>query len=732
MKVLSRIRGPRLSTKLMLLGLALLIVPWLSYQQLLDMEDLLIQTRQNVQLLLAKGISTLFNGRDDVFDDLPVRVEEYEPLYADPLKDPIRLDGRINDWNSIKQDFHHFGETNADGSFSLLIGDRNEQLYVYMLIKDDERVFRKPGHLALDTADHVRISFIGTDGEDGRVSLTLHGPGVATAYYMDPEWRFASTGAPTNDVYGSVVETSEGYAIEFRLPLSILGSTRNFALSFVDVDPITNQPNSSSIEQTTTGITQTLPKSGKESFDLVVFRSAEALNIIQGLGFAEARILVIDARRNLRAETGSIVPSDTETNKIRTATRDWFNSIRPFVHQLFEGEPWSTDDVSRSEEIAGSAITAALNGEPGAVLRQISENTQIITAYHPIVSTGGKVLGAIIVERNIDEILTFQRAALEQTLMVSLASLLVVLIVLFAFSGRLAWRIRHLRREAAAAIDASGRLKANRLTREVNAADEIGDLARGIDNMLSRIDQHNTFLENMPRTLRHEINNPLNTLSTSLQHLEQDSGLNGKKYLESAKRGLFRIGSIVQNLADAANLEESLNSEEREVVDIQALLESYVNNCQMSHPEQTFVFRGHDAPVYANVADYRIEQLMDKVIDNAIDFHRSNSAIKVQLDKYKDHLQITVANRGPVLPHGEGDSLFESMVTHRGRHNRLHFGLGLFVVRVIAEYHGGSALALNLSDGSGVAVVVQLPLEQNSSFAVEKRNPSLDKTSTNP
>ena len=100
MKVSSRIRGPRLGTKLMLLGLALLIVPWLSYQQLLDMEDLLIQTRQNVQLLLAKGISTLFNGRDDVFDDLPVRVEEYEPLYADPLKDPIRLDGRINDWNS--------------------------------------------------------------------------------------------------------------------------------------------------------------------------------------------------------------------------------------------------------------------------------------------------------------------------------------------------------------------------------------------------------------------------------------------------------------------------------------------------------------------------------------------------------------------------------------------------------------------------------------------------------
>ena len=277
----------------------------------------------------------------------------------------------------------------------------------------------------------------------------------------------------------------------------------------------------------------------------------------------------------------------------------------------------------------------------------------------------------------------------------------------------MAWRIRNLRREAAAAIDQHGRLKANSLNAERRAGDEIGDLSRSVSNMLTRLHQHNTFLENMPRTLRHEINNPLNTLSTSLQNLEEENPtVRSSKYLASAKRGVLRIGAIVQNLADAANLEESLEAEDLEIVDIQQLVENYVNNCKVTHKQHEFVYRGVSGAVFARVADYRIEQLLDKIIDNAIDFHRTNSPIKVQLDTYRGFLQISVANRGPTLPNA-GEMLFESMVSHRGPHNRLHFGLGLYVVRVIAEYHGGTVRAMNLTDGSGVAIMVQLPLAKH-------------------
>ena len=124
-------------------------------------------------------------------------------------------------------------------------------------------------------------------------------------------------------------------------------------------------------------------------------------------------------------------------------------------------------------------------------------------------------------------------------------------------------------------------------------------------------------------------------------------------------------------------------------------------------------------------SDFRVEQMMDKIMDNAIDFHRKDSSIKVQLDKIDQHLRITVANRGSTLPSSIEDSLFDSMVSHRDQHNRLHFGLGLYVVRIIAEHHGGHVRAANLIDNSGVAVVIHLPLAEQAQTS-EKQEPTLE------
>ena len=80
------------------MSFALVVIPWFSYLYLSEMEDFLVDSQANAQLLTAEGISTLLNGRSDLFYELPLSPEGYEQLYAHPLQSPIRIDGRDNDW----------------------------------------------------------------------------------------------------------------------------------------------------------------------------------------------------------------------------------------------------------------------------------------------------------------------------------------------------------------------------------------------------------------------------------------------------------------------------------------------------------------------------------------------------------------------------------------------------------------------------------------------------------
>ena len=194
----------------MLLGLTLLIVPWFSYRQLVEMERLLVQGQSNAQLLTAEGISTLFNGRVELFNDLPLALEDFENLYAHPLQAAVRIDGGLDDWdkNAVDNSLLFGDSTNSeDGSFGLTLGERNGFLYAHLNIIDYARVYRDPDYLRLDASDHIRLSFIQPDGQDARVLLTAEGPGPTTAYAMDESWQYAETGDPINEMQGYTLET---------------------------------------------------------------------------------------------------------------------------------------------------------------------------------------------------------------------------------------------------------------------------------------------------------------------------------------------------------------------------------------------------------------------------------------------------------------------------------------------------------------------------------------------
>ena len=104
--------------------------------------------------------------------------------------------------------------------------------------------------------------------------------------------------------------------------------------------------------------------------------------------------------------------------------------------------------------------------------------------------------------------------------------------------------------------------------------------------------------------------------------------------------------------------------------------------------------------------------MVRELLENAATFSPTGSPISVRLTSEDDHALIHVVDRGPGIPDGERDGVFERFAGWRptGYEDRPGTGLGLFICRAIVEEHGGEA---SIVDGptEGTMLVVRLPLE---------------------
>jgi signal transduction histidine kinase len=163
-------------------------------------------------------------------------------------------------------------------------------------------------------------------------------------------------------------------------------------------------------------------------------------------------------------------------------------------------------------------------------------------------------------------------------------------------------------------------------------------------------------------------------------------------------------------MSAASRTEEAIEHAERLNFDLKALLASMTASYQTAFPGRRFTVRLPQEPCEINGAPDLIAQLLDKLVDNAVDFTPAGGAIEIALELHDRQLQIGVSNDGPALPPHASERLFESMFEYRqGSDSKPHFGLGLYIVRLIAEFHGGRAAAENRPDAGGAIVRVTLP-----------------------
>ena len=238
--------------KLVFLSSFLLVVPWLGYQYILEMEEYLRRGQEQTVLGTAQALATALNERPELFNEgsySPAR--RSEDLYVYPIFSPLSLDdGSLVDWREYQQyevnyDNRDYMTTSLNPSrmydqegtlsYKNMVGEYNGSLYAYFKVRDDKIVYRSRDALSVHRSDFLLLSMLSPEGSGiDRYVIAPHEPEFLYPYkvrsdFTDPVYE--------DRISGQWYETENGYEVELRIPMEMLAIAwaLQFSMSMIPV-----------------------------------------------------------------------------------------------------------------------------------------------------------------------------------------------------------------------------------------------------------------------------------------------------------------------------------------------------------------------------------------------------------------------------------------------------------------------------------------------------------------
>ncbi len=669
-----------LRLKLLALGLATLALPWAGCRYAREMEVALREGEQTSLQAVAQAMAASLQGRTDLLyrerPSPPVSAADAPPdsgaaataAPPPPVRAPYDLrplvlgaapliDGYPDDWPREPAAWAWFTH-DAQHRFGILSGVFERMLYVLLEVRDEHPVFDAPGSNWLDPAtfgDRVWIGYEDGQGQEQQLFLAATGPGGLSARRVEAGEFGEQHAIIEPRVRAAWQAAAGGYRVEIRLPLSMIGG--RFGVLVDDRDA-----------------------RGGTAVSYGTLRSEDL--------YTQGRLIV--AAPELSSYLAQLMQPGL---KLTISTPD--GQVLARVDALAQARPLSS----------GTPLLARLYrrfiDRPGA--------PSLIEAHAPIYARDTRAeIGSLELTQTPDRWLRLRDRALTRMLNFTLGTSVVAVLLTFAFAAWLALRLARLRRASESALTRAGLVTA---FPETDSRDELGDVARSFSTLLGRLNAYTDYLRTLAGKLAHEIRTPLTIVRSSLENLEAEpTGAAARDYLARARQGSERLNAILLAMGAASRVEEAIGSAERVEFDVVPLLDSAVAAYRTAFPGRQFAIELPAGPIMLHGAPDLIVQMLDKLIDNAVDFSPAGATITVRLRLEGTAALIEVENPGAPLPAHLQGGLFESLWQSRAdRDSRPHFGLGLYIVRLIAEFHGGEASAATLSGEVGVRMTVTLP-----------------------
>lgn len=677
----------RLSKKFLAIILLILLIPVASIGLLSEMEKTLESTVKKNLLLSSQLIGGQFTEQKQAFDEslLPDPQNYFaKELFVFPLSEAFELDGLLADWGEYA--IHRQTFSGPSASFSMQLGRKERHFFVSLKVND-----KQPIYMNMDSqfvADQIEIEFKTSPSNYQRLILSASGSGQFPVMSYDNgtqknDWRYKA--------YWRL--TATGYNIEIKFPSGI--KPREIRVTHNNVDSEKRKKFGERYSST------------RYEFNPIVWPSIRLVQHLENIQLSPSqRVWLLDNQGRVLASNGRI--NDEQVAYSSSPLFNWFLSSQTEIE---------VDPRENVLQLDDESIYQALKGRATSKIENIKHSEiSLAIATFPII-INEQIVGAILLEENIAKVQILQRKTLIRMFLIILSVFLLVMWIIFWYVSRMVNRITRLNQSIVASVDSQGRIN-KPLDLDVEDGDEIDELTRAFSQMGTRLFEYNDHLEKLASRLSHELRTPIAIVRSSLDNLLINcEDVEERKTIERALTGSQRLGEIITRMRRASGVKQAMQSADTESIEIVNFVGLLVDGYRNSFVGFNFVFESDISSLTIPLSADLFTEMLDKLISNAMDFCCENGKINISLSKERGKLRLLVGNNGPMIEKKNLKRVFHSLVSIRSTQQSTgtNLGLGLYVVRLIAEFHGATAKAKNKADQSGVDILIDFRLKELAS-----------------
>lgn len=247
---------------------------------------------------------------------------------------------------------------------------------------------------------------------------------------------------------------------------------------------------------------------------------------------------------------------------------------------------------------------------------------------------------------------------------------------------------------------------------KVNSGDELEKLAQAFNYMKNKILAAEKMRREFIASVSHDLRTPLTTINGFVQGMleglvkQEDS----PKYLRIIKEETQRLMGLTGDILEQAKLQSGGINLLRKYLNLKKLLEKVLEDTGILQNGKNVLVR-LDCPenieVYAD--EDRLKQIMVNILDNALKFSDANGKVLVQAVENEEAVTIKVRDNGQGIAPDDLPLIFEKFYRgDKSRQGPAGTGLGLNIVKMLVEAHGGKVQALS-SLGEGTEILIIFP-----------------------